>query len=93
MGPDELVTREEYELAMKALVALHNQQVAALRALTDILVAKIITPAEAVLMSERVRHLPVSQQAADARKALDDFLTMRNIARRYLDPQGENPKG
>ena len=94
MGPDEFISHEEFTHTMNLVFATFNLQAAALKALTTALVDRgALTRAQADAASKAVEPLPVTQQVFAARRVLDDFLTMQGIARTYLDPLGENPKG
>ncbi len=91
MGPDEYPTREELGLVVKFLVAKLGEQGAILAKLAELLESKgIIADSELVSLVQQVRQSRAAIDVLRAESNLQEFLTIRNIAKRYLDPPPED---
>jgi hypothetical protein len=91
MGPDEQISREEFDLVMDVVFGMLLLQQNTVRALTGVLLESgVLTPAQAQEAVRQAQASPPARLLEKHRHALDEFLTMRGIARSYLDRLGEN---
>ncbi len=90
MGPDEFATREELGLIVKFLFAKVQQQAEMISTLAGMAATSggIRNDQLGALIAQMEQSRNTSQ-AKHAKAKLDEFLTIRQIAQRYLDPLEE----
>jgi hypothetical protein len=88
MGPDEYATRKELNLVFRYLLARERQNTFLVILLTTKLSANgVITAEEFQSLLAEVEQSPCREKTRQAESNLQEFLTIHNTVREYLDPE------